>query len=287
MNVLLTRHDWIGLFIGTLVLFGMVVAGGFAGGILAIGLVLALEIAIVLFILLQNRREVLQNCQQNRREILQNRQQNRYQNRQQFEQVEDLLGLYFSLSEGLAPLPKTRGWAASPDFLRLVYERIQKEEPGLVVELGSGSSTVVGGYALQQNGAGRLSSLEHLEKYARQSREMVSFHGLDDYSQVLEAPLTDYTLNGGNWEWYSLKNFDPEESIDLVIVDGPPGHLQELSRYPALPLLSEWLSEETTFIVDDGDRKDEETMVQRWLEEKSGATSEYHDTEKGAYILSA
>jgi hypothetical protein len=263
MNVLLARRDWIGFSVATLGILSLMVAGWFTVGTLAIGVALSLEIAVVLFILLQNRRE----------------------NRQQFEQVEDLLGLYFSLPEG-PPLPKTRGWAASPDFLRLVYGRIRKEKPGLVVELGSGSSTVVGGYALQQNGSGRLVSFEHLEKYVRQSREMVSFHSLDDYSQVLEAPLTDYTLNGEGWKWYSLKNFDPEETVDLVIVDGPPGGLQDLSRYPALPLLSEWLSEEATFIVDDGDRKDEEAIVKRWMEENPKLTLKYRDTEKGAYITS-
>lgn len=80
-----------------------------------------------------------------------------------------------------------------------------------MVELGSGSSTVVGGHALRQNGSGRLVSLDHLEEYARRSRRMISFHDLDDYSHVLEAPLTDYTLGGEGWEWYGLENFDPEE----------------------------------------------------------------------------
>jgi hypothetical protein len=223
-----------------------------------------------IFVLLQNRREVLQDRQQS--ELL-------------FQQTESLFGLYFSLSGMLPPLPETRGWAASPDFLRLTYEEIRREEPNLVVELGSGSSTIVGGYALRQNGSGRLVSLEHLEEYALQSRRMISFHDLDDYSRVLETPLTDYTLNGKKWEWYSLENFDPEEPVDLVIVDGPPGSLQELSRCPAFPLLSEWLSEETTFIVDDGDREDERDIVGKWSEENPKATSEYHDVEEGAYIL--
>lgn len=274
MNVLLTQRDWIGLLVATLGLLGSVVAGWFVDGPLAIGLALALGIMVVLFVLLQNRREMLQN-----------RQHIHQQTRQQFEQTEALFGLYFSLSGMLPPLPETTGWSANPDLLRLIYKEIRREEPNLVVELGSGSSTVIGGYALRQNGSGRLVSLEHLEEYARQSRKMVSFHDLDDYSRVLEAPLTEYTLNGEGWVWYSLKNFDPEEPIDLVIVDGPPGDIQELSRYPAFPLLSEQLSEETTFVVDDGDREDERVMVEKWLEENPGVTSKYRDIKGGAYIL--
>jgi len=87
LNVLLTQRDWIGLFIATLDLFGSVVAGRFVDGTLAIGFALALGTVIVLFVLLQNCREVLQNRQQS--ELL-------------FEQTEALFGLYFSLS-GMLP----------------------------------------------------------------------------------------------------------------------------------------------------------------------------------------
>ena len=270
LNVNLIKYDWIALLATTLGLLGLVVAGWFVAGTPGVGIILILGIGIVLFMLLENRREIFQN---------------RQQNRQQFEQTEALFGLYFSLSGILLPLPETKGWSANADLLRLIYKKIRREEPNLVVELGSGSSTIIGGYALQQNGSGCLVSLEHLEEHASQSRRMISFYNLGDYSRVLEAPLIDYTLNGENWKWYSLENFDPEEPIDLVVVDGPPGSLQDLSRYPAFPLLKEWLSKETTFIIDDGDREDERNMVGKWLREDSSATSEYRDVKGGAYIL--
>ena len=42
--------------------------------------------------------------------------------------------------------------AASPDFLKLVVETILTEKPILVVELGSGISTILAGKALEKNG---------------------------------------------------------------------------------------------------------------------------------------
>lgn len=274
IHVRLTKRDWKVLSSATLLLLAVVIFGNFAVGSLATGIALVLGIAFILFLLLQYRRETFQSHRKTRQN-----------HRETFEQTEALLGLYFGVS-GTAPvLPKTRGWGASPGFLRLVYKQIRENEPNLVVELGSGSSTIIGGHALRRNGSGSITSFDHLEKYARQSRELVSFHGLGDYCKVLAAPLTSYRMNGRSWEWYSLEDFDPEEPIDLVIVDGPPGHLQELSRYPALPLLFDWLSEEATFIVDDGDREDEKTMVERWVEEEPKLKAEYRETENGAFIL--
>jgi len=65
----------------------------------------------------------------------------------------------FQLYQALSPrrlLPRTRGWAASPDFLLTLYHTIRSRRPELVVEIGSGVSTLVCAYALQQNGSGRL-----------------------------------------------------------------------------------------------------------------------------------
>lgn len=263
VNFDLLQRDWTALSAATLILLGLMVTGWLAFGALAIGIVLILGIALVLLILLQIRREY----------------------RLHSEQTEALFEVYFSLSEGLPPLRETGVWAASPDFLRLVYKRIRTEEPGLVVELGSGSSTIVGGHALRQNGTGHLVSLEHSKEHARESRKMVSVHSLGEYSEVLYAPLTHHTLDGETWDWYGLEDFDPEAPIDLVIVDGPPGHLQKLSRYPALPLLSNWLSDDATFIVDDGDREDEKIIVGKWTKENPSITSEYRKTQRGAYLL--
>ena len=71
----------------------------------------------------------------------------------QFEAVEQLLPL-LKLS---APLPPSRGWAASPDFLLTLAHVTKKVRPRLTVELGSGISTLV----LAKSGAKKIISLDH------------------------------------------------------------------------------------------------------------------------------
>jgi len=59
-----------------------------------------------------------------------------------FDQVQALHSLYaeLDLPQGLPP---TRRWAASPDFLLLLTRRVRRTKPALVVECGSGTSTIV------------------------------------------------------------------------------------------------------------------------------------------------
>jgi hypothetical protein len=71
----------------------------------------------------------------------------------------------------------------------------------------------------------------------------------------------------------------------MLIVDGPPGNIQEKSRYPVLPLLHNSLSDSARIIMDDGNREDEKSIVAMWLKEYGGFTSRFLDLEKGAYVL--
>ena len=79
---------------------------------------------------------------------------------------------------------------------------------------------------------------------------------------------TDLALNGRTFQWYDL---GPQlagltEKIDFLFVDGPPGKVQTLSRFPALPMLASHLSPRAIVVVDDGAREDEMRMVEMWGE---------------------
>jgi hypothetical protein len=114
---------------------------------------------------------------------------------QRHDQLESLLGLYlyFTLQPSL-PLPPTRGWAASPDFLKVVAEMVLKQHPALVVEAGSGVSTLVIGSCLKRLGSGRLVSLEHEERYADNTRSLVELHGLADFVDVQYCPIKTHPI---------------------------------------------------------------------------------------------
>jgi hypothetical protein len=70
-----------------------------------------------------------------------------------------------------------------------------------------------------------------------------------------------------------------------LVVDGPPGNIQRLSRYPALPLLYGHLNDRSTIIVDDGRREDEREIVARWEKEFTHISATFLGLEKGAYIV--
>lgn len=53
----------------------------------------------------------------------------------------------------------------------------------------------------------------------------------------------------------------------MLIIDGPPDDLQSLSRYPAIPLLFDHLSEEAIIILDDYDRVSERAVVDLWQQQ--------------------
>ena len=56
-------------------------------------------------------------------------------------------------------IPSTRSWAASPDLLLLISETVKKNRPSLVVELGSGISTLV----TAKSGARKVISIDNSE----------------------------------------------------------------------------------------------------------------------------
>src|SRR5262245_39338462 len=67
------------------------------------------------------------------------------------------------------PLPRPGGWAVSADLLAELSRRIIAERPRLVVELGSGLSTIVTGLMLRPFQDARLVSIEHDTEYAQRT----------------------------------------------------------------------------------------------------------------------
>jgi predicted O-methyltransferase YrrM len=193
----------------------------------------------------------------------------------------------FSLSSMLEtrkPLPPLTGWAATPELAAWVVALIRETEPRTVVELGSGASTVLIAYALEQQGGGRVVSLDHDAAYAEQTRARLRLHGLNDVAEVLDAPLRPLTLNGEARTWYDVGSLALPDTIDLLLVDGPPHASERQARYPALPVLADRLSDRAVIVLDDADRADERAIVAAWCE-RFGFEAEYADTIKGAAIL--
>jgi predicted O-methyltransferase YrrM len=170
--------------------------------------------------------------------------------------------------KGLVPPFPHQGFSITGEEAAFLFHLIRRQRPRLIMELGSGSSTVLFAAALRANGGGRILSIEHDREHVERTRTMLRHADLLDRVELVHAPLTDVALNGRAFQWYDLgaKLATLGEKIDFLFVDGPPGKVQALSRFPALPMLASHLSLRALVVVDDGAREDEIEMVKRWRE---------------------
>jgi predicted O-methyltransferase YrrM len=201
-----------------------------------------------------------------------------------FDQLEALDAIRDTLGGRIA-VPPTTDWAASADLLRELVTVVMARRPKVIVETGSGTSSVVMAGCLERLGDGHLWSLEHLTSYAGETRDLVAAAGLEHRVTIVDAPLVDVRLGEGTWSWYDISDLPDIGPIDLLFVDGPPGDTGRLARYPALPMLLDRLAPEAAIVIDDSARPDELEMVARWRAEVPGLTLRQLRTQKGGTLL--
>jgi predicted O-methyltransferase YrrM len=183
-------------------------------------------------------------------------------------------------------VPATRGWAASPDLLMVLVDLVIAERPSLVVECGSGASTLWLALAMRRFKIdGRIIALDHDPVFGGKTRDLLSRHDVSDLAEVRDAPLESFSVDGGTYSWYARRAWEDLTGIDLLFVDGPPATTGHQARYPALPLLSRSLSPVATAVLDDLVVPDMQKVLQRWLDAHPDFSSETLPLEKQAAIL--
>jgi len=176
-----------------------------------------------------------------------------------------------------AAIPATRSWAASPDLLLTISEIVKKNRPGLVVELGSGISTLVAA----KSGARKIISIDNSDAWGAKTVALLKEHkvrGVD----VRIAPLRPYA-NGS--EWYDLDAIKDLKKIDLLIVDGPPGSKNPEARYPALQQFKDKLSPAAIVVIDDVNREGERKLAEDFAKALPNHELTILDHEKGTAII--
>jgi hypothetical protein len=167
----------------------------------------------------------------------------------------------------IPPFPH-QGFEITGESATFLYHLIRRHRPRLVLELGSGSSTWLIAAALRANGTGRIVSVEHDAAHVARSAQLLEQGELSDWAQLVQAPLIERAIGGRTFQWYDIDAFLKAlpEKIDLLFIDGPPGKMQSLSRFPAMPVLAPHLAPDALVFVDDGGREDETRMVELWRE---------------------
>jgi len=205
--------------------------------------------------------------------------------KQTFRQLEALQNLNAMLP-ARDVLPATRGWAASPDLLMVLVDLVITERPSLVVECGSGASTLWLALAMQRFEIdGRIIALEHDPVFGGKTREFLARHDVRDLAEIRDAPLESFSLDGQTYSWYARRAWENLTGIDLLFVDGPPATTGERARYPALPLLSGSLSPVATAVLDDLVVPDMQEVLRLWLDAYPDFRSEILPLEKQAAVL--
>ncbi len=192
-------------------------------------------------------------------------------------QVVELHRRYDQLVTGTHAMPAFGSWAATvPTVLAILEEVMHNDRRRVVLECGSGSSTVWVAAAMARRGAGHVVALEHDADFASVTRRQLADHGLSGWATVVDAPLISTPLpDGSSQPWYDLAGLGELDGVDILFVDGPPGNTAPRARFPAFPLLRPLLNEGAWVVLDDTDRREERAIRDAWLtstEERSGLT---------------
>lgn len=198
-------------------------------------------------------------------------------------QLEAFLGVQSYLNNG-ERVPSMHGWPISPDLALYLIELVDNNDYDLIIEFGSGTSTVLIGKVLARTAQRRQGkpatiqvAFEHLEQYHAQTLSQLQQAGLAEKVRLVLAPLKPYIApNGNTYLYYSCheplaelaQEANPAGLKILLIVDGPPSATGKHARYPAVPeILSHFKEASLDIILDDYIRNDEKEVTQLWLQD--------------------
>ena len=197
-----------------------------------------------------------------------------WQSYRQSEAMQQLL----SLLKFSAPVPPTRSWAASPDLLLTLAQLVRTHNPKLVVELGSGVSTLV----VAKAGAKKVISIDHSDEFADKTREILKEHKV----RGVEIRVAQLKAHISGVDWYDTTVIQDLRRIDLLIVDGPPGSKNPEARMPARAEFIAKLSPKAIIVIDDVNREGERKLAEAFAKALPNHVLTIYPHEKGTAVIS-
>jgi predicted O-methyltransferase YrrM len=199
------------------------------------------------------------------------------QNWQSYRQAEALHQL-IALLKFTAPIPPTRSWAASPDLLLTLVDLVRTHKPQLVVELGSGVSTLI----VAKAGAKKVISIDNSDEFAGKTRSMLKAHGV----RGVEVRIAAMKPHISGVDWYDTTQLRDLKKIDLLIIDGPPGSKNPEARKPARAELINRLSARAVIVIDDVNRQGERELAKAFAKALPNHVLTIYPHEKGTAVIS-
>lgn len=159
-------------------------------------------------------------------------------------------------------------WSIDAFLGKFLVQHLIENQPSSILELGSGSSTVLLARCLRALGYHDCVhvAVDHENRFLELTRRNLQLNDLANAVQLWSCPLT--SIGGADQIWYGgLVEKLRGRTVDLLIVDGPPGALQPRSRFPAVPMLLPFLSDRCVVVLDDASRPDERSIARQWAED--------------------
>jgi predicted O-methyltransferase YrrM len=168
--------------------------------------------------------------------------------------------------------------AVTPLTILEIWRLLTSLRPRAILELGCGVSTpIFAHYARIVEQAGgerpRVYSVEHSREWIEIVRRRLEKENLASFITSIEAPLRQIDIQGLRTDCYdpdALAGRIPSGSVDFCLIDGPPAVQQPLNRLGCLPLVSSYLTERATVLLDNTAREGERRVIAKWQETYPG-----------------
>lgn len=192
--------------------------------------------------------------------------------------IEEQLNLKFPIS--------WNSWPIEEEFAIKLVEIIKINKPTNVVELGSGTSTLIILKTLNMLGVNyTLTSVDSDPIFLAKTKALLISEGVYDDKKVklIFSPVRDMIINNLSYKWYNPVDFEFDSNkIDLLFVDGPVGGLCKNCRYPAVGIFKKNLRDGSIVILHDSKRPDEIEIISMWTKENPEIKSVRNiETERG------
>jgi predicted O-methyltransferase YrrM len=161
-------------------------------------------------------------------------------------------------------------WSLGPAGIERLAGLVRERRPELVLEFGSGVSTLCLAHAARATGGDApgplIVAIEQDARHAATTRSRLAAAGLASIAEVVHAPLEIRAWDGIVCSTYRLpRDFEARlegRKADLVLVDGPAA--ERGARVATLPLVRRWLADGARIVLDDALRDGELEAAIRW-----------------------
>jgi predicted O-methyltransferase YrrM len=180
-----------------------------------------------------------------------------------YSQISGLLQIQNAMA-GKPVLRPMRGWAISPDAMNWILADLQERAAPIVIEFGSGQSTVIFAAALKHRN-GKLFSVEHDPEYCAVIQRQVTACGLLEQVEFVHTPLRETSFEAQICSYNTSAL--PDISADIVLVDGPPDTYGALTRLTPLRWAAQHLKPGGAIFLDDSAREFEQACLKQLVSE--------------------